>query len=241
MKRTIEKDLITWKNKTDRKPLIILGVRHVGKTYTILEFGKSNFANVALFSFEGNEQLQKIFEKDLDLKRILSELQQISSIHLDENVLIFFDEIQCSNNALASLKNFYEQLPHIHIIAAGSLLSVVIRRGEYSFPADKVDQLIMHPMSFEEYLLALKEDMLCKVITNCYLNDSPMPGNQHLRSLQLYQEYLTVGGMPKAVIEYIETKDYDYPRLIQQQIMLDHLRDMSKYSTPTQSRRIKAV
>jgi predicted AAA+ superfamily ATPase len=241
MKRLIETGLAAWKNKSGRMPLVVLGARQTGKTYTIFNFGKSNFAEVAVFTFEGNGVLQKVFDLDLDPKRIVAELERISLKKINANTLIFFDEIQACKNALTSLKYFCEQMPEQPIIAAGSLLGVAVSRGEFSFPVGKVDRLTMYPMTFEEFLTALGEDALCEAIADCFASSSAMPENQHERALRLYQEYLIVGGMPKAVAEYIEKKDFDFARAVQQKIVLDYLDDMSKYSTSTETTRTRAV
>ncbi|MDR3216803.1 MAG: AAA family ATPase, partial [Clostridiaceae bacterium] len=241
MKRTIENKLSAWKNKQDRMPLIVLGARQVGKTYTIFSFGKANFADVAVFTLEGNSTLQKIFDLDLDPVRIVGELERISLKKINRDTLIFFDEIQACKNALTSLKYFYEQMPEQPIIAAGSLLGVAVTRGEFSFPVGKVDRVTMYPMTFDEFLTAIGEDALCGAITDCFIGNSPMPENLHERALRLYQEYLIIGGMPKAVDEYVDKKDFDFVRAIQQNIILDYLDDMSKYSTPAKANKTRAV
>jgi predicted AAA+ superfamily ATPase len=241
MKRTIETQLSDWKNKKDRMPLIVLGARQVGKTYTVFNFGKSSFKDVAVFTLEGNAALQKIFDLDIDPVRIIHELERISLKKIDRNTLVFFDEVQACKNALTSLKYFCEQMPEQPIIAAGSLLGVAIMRGEFSFPVGKVERITMYPLAFDEFLNALGEDALLNVIADCFNANSEMPENVHERALRLYQEYLIIGGMPKAVDEYISKRDFDFVRVIQQNIILDYLDDMSKYSMPAKASKTRAV
>jgi predicted AAA+ superfamily ATPase len=257
MRRLIETALAAWKNKSRRMPLVVLGARQVGKTYTIFNFGKTNFSEIAMFTFEGNSTLQKVFELDLNPGRIVAELERISLKKINSNTLIFFDEIQACKNALTSLKYFCEQMPEQPVVAAGSLLGVAVSRGEFSFPVGKVDRLTMHPMTFDEFLAALGESALIDAVAYCFAHDSAMPKNQHERALQLYREYLIVGGMPKAVTEYIDASfagdpteygenarhipDYDFSRAVQQKIVLDYLDDMSKYSSSAEANRTRAV
>ena len=156
MQRNITKSLIEWKNKKNRKPLIITGIRQCGKTYSIKEFGSKYFDDVAYFNFEGNIPLKSVFSQDFDTKRILREL---SSIILQKPIkpkktLIFFDEIQECPLALTSLKYFCENEPQLHIICAGSLLGVAIKQNNISFPVGKVEHLKMYPMSFSEFVFA---------------------------------------------------------------------------------------
>ncbi|MDP2887843.1 MAG: AAA family ATPase, partial [Bacteroidota bacterium] len=155
MERKIEKQLITWKQSSGRMPLVVSGARQVGKTYTILSFGKTHYRNLAYFNFENNTELNNIFEKDLSPERIIRELSAKSGESLLEGeTLIFFDEIQACERALTSLKYFCEEAPSFHIIAAGSLLGVAFNRNKYSFPVGKVDRLNLFPLDFEEFLWA---------------------------------------------------------------------------------------
>ncbi|MDR1954865.1 MAG: AAA family ATPase, partial [Candidatus Methanoplasma sp.] len=153
MKRSIESRLLDWKNDRDRKPLLLVGARQVGKSHSVIEFGRANYANVAVFNFEGNETLRKIFDRDLDPDRIITELEAFSSQTIvPRETLVFFDEIQACSKAITSLKYFYEQHPDYHIIAAGSLLGSYLVREPISFPVGKVNILTMYPMTFLEFL-----------------------------------------------------------------------------------------
>ncbi|HNW51531.1 MAG TPA: AAA family ATPase, partial [Prolixibacteraceae bacterium] len=155
MKRKIESELLVWKEKANKMPLIISGARQVGKTYSVLSFGNANYRNVAYFNFESNHEVQKIFNIDLNPRRILRELSVIAGNQiLPADTLIFFDEIQACEPALTSLKYFQEETPEYQIIAAGSLLGVAVNRKQYSFPVGKVELMTMFPMDFEEFLWA---------------------------------------------------------------------------------------
>ena len=164
MKRLLYKELINWKNSKDRKPLILKGVRQCGKTWILKEFGKNNYEDVAYFNFEGNTSLQESFSQDLDVKRIIEELSIINNKRINpETTLIIFDEIQFCNNALTSLKYFYENASEYHIVCAGSLLGIALSKP-LSFPVGKVDFLELKPMNFYEFLLANDEEMLIQLL-----------------------------------------------------------------------------
>lgn len=155
MKRLIENRLEEWKSTANRKPLILDGVRQVGKTYTLQRFG-GQFNNCHYFNLEKEPSLRKIFDPDLSPKRILQELALTKNISIDQKMdMVFFDEIQECPKALTSLKYFHEELPSVAVCSAGSLLGVYLNRE--SFPVGKVDMLKLRPLSFEEFLLANDE------------------------------------------------------------------------------------
>ena len=158
MKRNFIYSLLEWKNREKRKPLIVLGVRQCGKTYILKSFGKEYFEDTAYFNFEENENLKSLFENDFDVNRIVDEL---SSLVLGRKIiagktLVIFDEVQNCSRAITSLKYFCENLPELHIVAAGSLLGVSLmgNKEKLSFPVGKVDRLTMYPMTFEEFVIA---------------------------------------------------------------------------------------
>ena len=156
MERLILSQLKDWKNKKKRKPLLITGVRQCGKTYLIKEFGENEFADMAYFNFDGNAGLASVFDFDFDTERIIDELGSIVAEKkiIPGRTLVVFDEIQDCPRAIQSLKYFCENMPDLHIIAAGSLLGVALREEGISFPVGKVDRLEMYPMSFEEFVMA---------------------------------------------------------------------------------------
>lgn len=242
MKRMIEKDLIDWKNNLAKKPLMVFGARQVGKTHSVLAFGKENYADTLYLNFENNEPLKSIFEKDLDTNRILIALSALSGKKIIAGqTLIFFDEIQAAPKAITSLKYFCENNPQYDIIAAGSLLGVAVNRESLSFPVGKIDSLTMYPMNFKEFLWATENETLATVIEDAYDNDLPLIEVLHNKAMELYKIYLLVGGMPECVAEYIEKKDFDFVRVKQNRIFSDYASDMTKYSTKIEAIRHEAT
>jgi predicted AAA+ superfamily ATPase len=207
----------------------------------VFNFGKNHYQDIIVFNFENNDPLKTIFEQDAEPERIISELEKYSLKRITSDVLIFFDEIQACPKALTSLKFFTEQAPQFNIIAAGSLLGVAVNHEGFSFPVGKISRLNMYPMNFEEFLLALGENILVDVVKNAYENDTPLPQNIHEKALRLYNMYLVTGGMPKAVLEYIEKKDFEFVRIIQRNILADYEADMVKYASVSESVKIRAV
>ncbi len=234
--------LLKWKNKTSRKPLLVLGVRQCGKTYLVKEFGSKEFENMAYINFDGNKGLQSIFDYDFDINRILDE---IGSVVLNKKIipgktLLFLDEIQDCPRAIQSLKYFCENLPELHVIAAGSLLGIALKEEGISFPVGKVQRLEMFPMSFEEFVIADGGEK--------YLNGmSKLPLGREISELysvpmQKYlQNYYIVGGMPEAVKIWIQTHDYNQVEEIQNQILKDYADDFGKHTTPDTAIKIKLI
>ena len=240
MKRSVCEQLLKWKSADNRKPLIIKGARQVGKTYTVLEFGKEQYANTIYCNFEGNEQLAAIFARDLNPNRIIKELEALyGQTIIEGHTLLFFDEIQTCEMALTSLKYFCENAPRYHLIAAGSLFGVAVNREKYSFPVGKVDMLDMYPFSFEEYLLAIEQGAYIDLIRNAYSTNSEF--SLHEQALDLFYGYVTTGGMPRAIMDYIEKNDYDHVISTQRNINNSYIADMAKYATPSETARIMAV
>ena len=147
-----------------------------------------------------------------------------------EKTLIVFDEVQLCERALTSLKYFCEDAPDYHVIVAGSLLGVAVNRAKFSFPVGKVDMKTLYPMDMEEFMLALGADSLVERIKKCFADDTPMPSALHDEAMQLYRQYLIVGGMPECVLLFAETKDYILIRHTQDTILASYLNDMSKYN-----------
>ena len=242
MKRSITNELKKWKESPNRKPLILYGARQIGKTYSVLDFGKREYANVLYCNFEGNSDLAALFEQDLDPERIVKALSALFSVQVTRgNTLLFFDEIQACERALTSLKYFNETANDYHVIAAGSLLGLAVNRGHYSFPVGKVDMLNMYPLNFEEFLLATGNETLSEMIRESYAAASPLPQPFHSRAMDLYRQYLVVGGYPDAINRFVETGDYNLVRATQATIANAYLADMSKYATPTDTVKSIAV
>ncbi|HHV09625.1 MAG TPA: ATP-binding protein [Clostridiales bacterium] len=241
MKRNIEEQLIQWKQKRRRKPLILYGARQIGKTYSIKEFGKKYFENTIYINFEINQKIIKDFDENISPSFLLHRMEVFFGQKIDPNkTLIIFDEIQACERALTSLKYFYEDVPEYHIIAAGSLLGVAMNREKYSFPVGKVDYLNMYPMRLDEFMLALGEELLLEEIRTCYFEKRKMDSVLHDKALQLYREYLIIGGMPEAVAEYSLEKDVLNTAEIQQGILNAYVSDMAKYATPSDTTKIMA-
>ena len=211
------------------------GARQVGKTYSIISFGKNNYADYAYFNFEANEELKSIFDRNLEPSRIVLELGAVLGKRISGHTLIIFDEIQAAPKALTSLKYFYEQAPEYHIIAAGSLLGVALERENYSFPVGKVNSINMYPMDFYEFLMATENEALADIIEAGYRDDTPLSEQLHSRALELYRAYLVVGGMPEVVREYVETNDYRMVRVKQAEIINNYTADMAKYATKNEA------
>ena len=231
MYRKIMHFLEAWKESEHRKPLILQGARQVGKTYSILEFGRTYYENVAYFNFETNPKLAETFEENISSDYLIPILSHIAGTTIvREKTLIVFDEVQLCERALTSLKYFCEDAPDYHIIVAGSLLGVAVNRVKFSFPVGKVDMKTLYPMDMEEFMLALGEEALVEQIKKCFRTDMPLPSALHDAAMQLYRQYLVVGGMPECVMQFVQTKDYILVRHTQETILVSYLNDMSKYN-----------
>ncbi len=240
MYRKISDELIQWKENPHRKPLIIQGARQVGKTYSILEFGRNEYSNVVYFNFETNPRLSETFEESLSPDYLIPILSHISGQTIvQEKTLIIFDEVQLCERALTSLKYFCENAPDYHIVVAGSLLGVAVNREHFSFPVGKVDIKTLHPMDMEEFLIALGEDFLVEQIKNCYKNHTPLPSALHESALKLYRQYLLVGGMSECVMQFAQTKDHILVRHTQNMILASYLNDMSKYNNTNEIKKTR--
>lgn len=231
MYRKIMGFLEAWKKSKHRKPLILQGARQVGKTYSILEFGRNSYENVAYFNFETNPRLNETFVENISPDYLIPILSHIAGqTIIREKTLIVFDEVQLCERALTSLKYFCEDAPDYHIIVAGSLLGVAVNRTKFSFPVGKVDMKTLYPMDMEEFMLAMGEEALVKQVRECFAANIPLPVALHDAAMMLYRQYLVVGGMPECVMQYAETGDYVLVRHIQDTILASYLNDMSKYN-----------
>lgn len=242
MYRKIRDELLQWKQNPYRKPLILQGARQVGKTYSILAFGREEYANVAYFNFETAPSLAKTFDESLEPGYLLPLLSRIcGQTIIPEKTLIVFDEVQLCERALTSLKYFCESAPEYHIIVAGSLLGVAVNREKFSFPVGKVDMITLRPMDMEEFLLACGEAELVARIRECFDADAPMPAALHDVALDYYRQYLVVGGMPECVAKYLDTKDFILLRHTQAMILESYLSDMSKYNQQNEIKKCRQV
>lgn len=242
MYRKIMGYLETWKEGKHRKPLVLQGARQVGKTYSILEFGRTQYENVAYFNFETNPKLNETFTEDISPEFLIPILSHIAGQTIvKEKTLIVFDEIQLCERALTSLKYFCEDAPGYHIIVAGSLLGIAVNREKFSFPVGKVEIKTLYPMDMEEFLLALGEDELVNQIRTCFDTDTPMPSALHDAAMKRYRQYLVTGGMPECVLQFVETQDYILVRHTQDTILASYLNDMSKYNNLNEIKKTRLV
>ncbi len=240
MQRKIQAWLEAWKDRPQRKPLILQGARQVGKTYALLEFGRTHYDNVAYFNFETDPKLAETFSENISPDYLIPILSHIArQTIVREKTLIIFDEVQLCERALTSLKYFCEEAPEYHIAVAGSLLGIAVNRKQFSFPVGKVDIKTLYPMDLEEFMLACGEEILVKQIHDCFKNDSPMPAALHEAAMALYRQYLVVGGMPECVSAFLETKDYILVRHTQDMILQAYLNDMSKYNTENEIKKTR--
>lgn len=242
MYRKIMGFLEAWKESKYRKPLILQGARQVGKTYSVLEFGRLHYENVAYFNFETDPKLNETFEENISPDYLIPILSHIAGQTIvKEKTLVVFDEVQLCERALTSLKYFCEDAPDYHIIVAGSLLGVAVNRAKFSFPVGKVDIKTLYPMDMEEFMLAMGESELVAQIKKCFETDTPMPSALHDAAMQLYRQYLVTGGMPECVVQYADTKDYILIRHTQDTILASYLNDMSKYNTLNEIKKTRLV
>lgn len=238
MERDLMLDLIQWKNKSNRKPLILKGARQVGKTWLMKEFGKKYYKYTAYVNFDNNERMKEIFESDYDIQRILMAINIETGVKLlPAETLIIFDEIQEAPRALASLKYFYENAPEYSIIAAGSLLGVAIHKG-VSFPVGKVDSLELNPLSYREFLKAVGEEGLVKLLQS---KDYSLISSFKDKYIEWLKKYYYIGGMPEVVENFINNKDFYEVRYIQKQIIEMYENDFSKHTPDNELPRIRMV
>lgn len=219
-------DLILWKNKSNRKPLILQGARQVGKTWIMKEFGRQNYKYVAYVNMDHNVHMQESFEKDFNVERILEDIgiETHTKIVAGET-LIILDEIQEIPLALSSLKYFCENVPEYHVIAAGSLLGVAMHRG-ISYPVGKVNMLTMHPLSYKEFLEAIGEEELAEYVDKIKSDKNNTFKKKYVEYLK---KYYYIGGMPEVVMTYLKEKDYDEVRNVQKTILELYENDFSKH------------
>lgn len=237
MERTIYNSLIEWKLSDKRKPLMMYGARQVGKTYILKEFGNKEYKNFIYINCYKNEMLEKLFEGDADVRRILIGLSAMSNTPITEgDTLVFLDEIQEIPNIVSTLKYFCEDVPGIHIVVAGSLLGVMNMNGQ-SFPVGKVDIMHMYPMSFYEFLLANGENGLARLLQTKDFSLSDAFSDKYKEMLR---RYYYVGGMPEAVSSFTRNKDLNDVRNIQKNILMAYEADISKH-TENETQRVRMV
>jgi predicted AAA+ superfamily ATPase len=228
MYRAAITQLIEWKLDENKKPLVFLGARQVGKTYLLQEFGKREYRQMVYINFERADKMQSIFLQDLDPKRLITNFEFYAGFKITpEDTLIVLDEIQSAPRGITSLKYFCEEANEYQIIAAGSLLGITIHPNE-SFPVGKVDMLTLYPMSFYEFLLAMgEENGLCRILTEERYDSMPIFADKFKEYLKYY---FYVGGMPEAVNAFVINRDWKKSRQIQNKILKNYPNDFSKHA-----------
>lgn len=237
MKRNAIKELYEWKENNDRKPLVILGARQVGKTWLMKEFGKEAYKKCAYVNFEDNDDLRGMFEHDFDIQRIIANLQWATDVTIDEDTLIILDEIQEAPRGITALKYFQEKAPQYHVIAAGSLLGIAMHKND-SFPVGKVDFMHLYPLSFYEFLNAVGEK---KMVDLLQAKDWTMLTMVRAKFEERLRQYYFVGGMPAAVLAFVNDGDLNKVRTIQKSIIEAYERDFSKHAPAIEVPRIRMV
>lgn len=241
MYREITKELLNWKESKRRKPLLLTGVRQCGKTYVLQEFGEKYFNNTCYINFESNSKYSGIFDYDFDIDRIIKELELVEKTKIiPGNTLVIFDEIQECPKAITSLKYFCENKSELHVVSAGSLLGVALKKENISFPVGKVNRMQMYPMSFKEFLIAMGEGNYVDLFTNWDVNRE-IPDLHAIPMERLLKEYYAVGGMPEVVYEYANNKDYNTVIEIQEEILSDYADDFSKHAPISELEKLRLI
>lgn len=230
MYREITGKLEEWKEKATRKPLLLTGVRQCGKTYIVKEFADRYFKNNVYVNFESEEKLSGVFEYDFDVKRIVAELERNYKTQIvPGETLVIFDEIQACPRAITSLKYFCEDMRELHIVCAGSLLGVALKRNQVSFPVGKVNRLQLYPMSFKEFVIARGREDLIETFREWPV-DREIPELYKTPMNELLKEYYIVGGMPEVVKTWIETGNFEEVEAAQKEILSDYADDFAKHA-----------
>lgn len=241
MQREIMKDLVAWKDKPRRKPLVVTGVRQCGKTYIVRKFGEECFEDLVYLNFEETETAGAIFDFDFDVERIISEIEFLTKRKVTAGKsLLFLDEIQQCPRAVTALKYFCENMPQLHVVCAGSLLGVALARDKVSFPVGKVNRLRLHPMSFKEFAVACGQGELVEMLSG-WTADRPIPELYARPMDMLLKEFYAVGGMPDVVATWLGTRDLDAVEQAQLEILEDYAADFSKHAPISEVPKIRWI
>ncbi len=240
MKRSAENELIAWKSRVGRKPLVVRGARQVGKTFLVETFGKDFFESVLTVNLEQKDDLHPLFDR-MEAKRVVQEL----GLYFNQTVtpgktLVFLDEIQACPKAIACLRYFHEEIPDLHVIAAGSLLDFTLREFKHSMPVGRIEYLHLSPLTFQEFLSALGEAVLADYLGTYHIGDEigeAVSAKLH----ELLRLFFFVGGMPAAVAAYAERHDLIEVQRILASIAMTLQDDFAKYGTRTQQRNMRQV
>ena len=237
MKRDAIKYLYEWKSRANHKPMIVRGARQVGKTWLMRAFAEEAYDRYVYVNFEDNELIRNVFERDFDIERIILALQVATGEVIDKDTLLIFDEIQEAPKGLTALKYFYEKASEYSILAAGSLLGISMHEA-VSFPVGKVEFMDLYPLSFREFLNALGQSQLVTVLEK---EDWELMSLFHNKLVEYLKIYYFVGGMPGVVMEYLDTKDFNRVRVVQQEILNAYDNDFSKHAPNKEVPRLRMV
>ena len=237
MKRDAIKYLYEWKSRANHKPMIVRGARQVGKTWLMRAFAEEAYDRYVYVNFEDNELIRNVFERDFDIERIILALQVATGEVIDKDTLLIFDEIQEAPKGLTALKYFYEKAPEYSILAAGSLLGISMHEA-VSFPVGKVEFMDLYPLSFREFLNALGQSQLVTVLEK---EDWELMSLFHNKLVEYLKIYYFIGGMPGVVMEYLDTKDFNRVRVVQQEILNAYDNDFSKHAPNKEVPRLRMV
>ena len=240
MKRDLYKNLCDWKDEQGRRPLVLRGARQTGKTFLVNEFGKNEFASFVSLNFERNPEYKDIFITNVP-KEILERIVLFTGKKVEEGkTLLFFDEIQECPAAIMCLRYFYEEMPEIHIIGAGSLLEFTLHSEKFRMPVGRVQYLFLYPLSFGEFIDAIGESSLRSHLYN-FSNIADLPGSLHNKLNEYIRKYFLLGGMPAVVNEYINTGDILKCNKIQRAIIDTYIDDFGKYSSKIKHRYLRKI
>lgn len=238
MERSLTKTLIDWKNDSSRKPILLRGARQVGKSYLIKEFGQS-FDTYVEFNFDFDRKLANVFEEDSDPERIIKELSIAAEKQIiPGSTLLFLDEIQECPNVIRALRYFYEKMPDLHVIAAGSLLDFVLEN--IGVPVGRIQMLYLYPLSLVEFLNARGKTVLLEALFE-HNAEKPVPEFMHKQLFKLYGEYMAIGGMPEVVNEWLFNADLKKTRKIQRSLVETYKTDFGKYASKYQKPHVETV
>ena len=222
MYRIAMEKLYRWKVSRRRKPLIIQGARQVGKTWLMKEFGRAAYRDMVYINFDSNSRMAELFASDLNTDRLIMGIELYAGKKIDpDSTLLIFDEVQEVPRALSSLKYFYENAPQYHIICAGSLLGIALHEGT-SFPVGKVDFLELYPLSFREFLMAVTGTQFAKLLDS---QDYKMITSFKQTYIEALKQYYFIGGMPEAVKNFTEERDFYEVREVQKRILAAYEQD----------------
>lgn len=240
MKRDIYNNLKVWKDLKTRQPLLLRGARQTGKTFIINDFGKESFNNIITLNFERNPEYKDIFKTRIPIE-IIEKIVLFTGQKIEPGkTLLFFDEIQECPEAIISLRYFFEEMPELHVIGAGSLLEFALLSEEFRMPVGRIQYLYLYPLSFVEFLDALEENELRNYIGD-YANLNRLPKGLHSKLNDHIRKYFVIGGMPAVVNEYITSRDIIKCQRLQRSIIDTYIDDFAKYAKVTKHNNLRNV